>query len=80
MENEYTTADDGINIKNDRGTYLMKWNDFTKAFEHKDIIFIYSTGNQAIILPQKYFQNKNDIDEFKNLLKNNIKKTNFKKA
>ncbi|RXJ02453.1 YcxB family protein [Anaerobacillus alkaliphilus] len=48
------------------------WEDILSTTEYKDMFLLYVTKTSALILPKRYFKNKEDIVRFKGLLEEKI--------
>jgi len=75
MKNEstYKTIFKGILIKSEQGSSLVKWKDIIRAADKNEIVILYISPVQALIIPREYFQNDLDFSDFKDILKEKIK-------
>lgn len=74
IESTYKTIYKGILIKSEHGTSLLKWKDIIRAVEKDKLIILYTSPVQALIISRGYFQNNQDFFDFKNIVKDKIKR------
>lgn len=74
IESTYKTIYKGILIKSEHGTSLLKWKEIIKAVEKDKLIILYTSPVQALIISREYFQNNQDFFDFKNIVKDKIKR------
>ncbi|MFA6939850.1 MAG: YcxB family protein [Clostridiaceae bacterium] len=74
IESTYKTIYKGILIKSDHGTSLIKWKEIIRTVEKDKLIILYTSPVQALIISREYFQNNQDFFDFKNIVKDKIKK------
>jgi hypothetical protein len=74
IEQVYNTTDEGINMKNERGEFTVKWDEIKKASYYKDYILIFTSTSLAILLPHRFFNSQSELEEFRLLINKKLKK------
>ncbi|MEG0641536.1 MAG: YcxB family protein [Clostridium sp.] len=72
-KNSITVQDEGIYASSQAGQTLHKWNEVIKFHETADHIFIYVTQKLAHVIPKRAFKDKEEENEFIEIIKKNIK-------
>ena len=73
-EDEMEIDEDGIHSKSDLGQSRLPWDHFLKWKENKKLILLYPAETQFLIFPKKLFVSQQDLDEFRKLLIEHVKK------
>lgn len=74
IKSTYKTIYKGILIKSDQGSSLVKWEDIIKTIEKSELVILYTSPVQALIISKEYFQNDQDFLDFKGIFKEKFKK------
>ncbi len=61
-----------IRLTSDRLQSRYVWDEILSTTEYKDMFLLYVTKTSALILPKRYFKSKEEIGQFKGLLKEKI--------
>lgn len=74
IRNEFTykVSDKGVNCTSENSSNLIKWNEIIKASEYKKVIMLYTSLNQAIIIPGRFFKNENDREGLIKIIRNKV--------
>lgn len=74
----YKTIFKGILIKSENGTSLLKWKNIIKVTEKNEMVILYTSPVQALIIARGYFDTNQDFFDFKNIIKEKVKKSSSK--
>ncbi|KGP73376.1 YcxB family protein [Pontibacillus yanchengensis] len=64
----YHFTDDGINQYLGRSTTYLEWKEVLSIYEHKEMFQLYISKNKAIVLPKRYFQSSDEVNQFKHII------------
>ena len=75
-ETNWIVTDDRVIIENDRGKVSSTWQLFCNYLDLRDQIFLFLADNPSdfMLIPTRAFESSDDINKFKNLVENNVKK------
>ncbi|NOQ48560.1 MAG: hypothetical protein GQ576_05420 [Methanococcoides sp.] len=72
LEKIYSITKNGTKWTDARGESVIKWEDIVLAAECKELILIYISIVQALIIPKRFFKSNDDFVKFKNLIEQKI--------
>ncbi|MFD1361408.1 YcxB family protein [Lentibacillus salinarum] len=67
----YVINNQGILQKRGKSNTHFEWDDIIKAYENKELFRLYISKNKAIVMPKRFFNTKNDVELFKNIVREN---------
>lgn len=68
----YEASNEGIKCTSDNSNNFVKWNEIITASEYRKVIMLYTSLNQAFILPYRFFKSESDIEKLKKIIKDKI--------
>lgn len=70
----YIVTEEGIKTTSEMSQQSIKWDYIIRGQEFSDMFFLFVTDRNAIIIPKIFFEKKDDIITFRNIVFNKIKK------
>jgi hypothetical protein len=70
----YIFSDDGIRFESELGTTTVKWEAYGQVRETRNYFLLFATPGFANILPKRYFSNKDQINDFRSLVRDHLRK------
>lgn len=68
----YDFGDVSFNLNSESGSANIKWENLYKVNEYKEVFALFISRLQAYIIPKRCFENKEDMERFKEILRANI--------
>lgn len=72
LEQYYTVVEEGIKCKNDRGETIVSWEDIVKVCKYKEIIIVYTSIAQALVIPKRFFNSEDEFEVFQRIFKEKL--------
>ncbi|MCO7125009.1 YcxB family protein [Sporolactobacillus shoreicorticis] len=69
QEIRYVASKDGLDLTKGVSNARYEWGDLISAYEYKDLFRLQVSRFLAISLPKRFFENADDINEFRNLIR-----------
>lgn len=73
MEQEITVNQQGIQLKTERSDSLFLWSDIVKAIQYKGLFLFYVSNVRAVVIPARFFQSIDSLQDFKFLVNKYLK-------
>ncbi|WP_345240653.1 YcxB family protein [Pontibacillus salipaludis] len=71
-EMTYTFSEEGVHQKVRRSDNYYEWSDFSSLEETPELFLLYVSKRKAIVLPKRFFKNKEQQEQFKQIVRESI--------
>ncbi|BCB05222.1 YcxB family protein [Bacillus sp. KH172YL63] len=68
----YTFSGDGITQKRGRSVSYIQWKEIVSVREQPSMFLIYLSKSKAIVLPKRFFDSREELEAFKELIEGNV--------
>lgn len=75
-EFHYRINEEGIFCESERGTVQYYWSDVIATYYYKRLFILFVSDNKGLLLPERFFTDKEDVIEFRRIVSENVKRKN----